>query len=70
MTKGTRKIIFFSTVAIVFGFTAYYFLLYKKKLTAINNAKGKTANFIVNGFVYSVGTKAKSYPKSGKDSMN
>jgi hypothetical protein len=66
MTKGTRKIIFFSTVAIVFGFTAYYLVFhkFKKNLNAGIVAKGKRADFIVDGFVYTVGTKAKSYPKS------
>jgi hypothetical protein len=66
MTKGTRKIIFFSTLAIVIGLTAYYlvFTKFKKNLNAGVNAKGKRADFIVDGFAYSVGTKAKSYPKS------
>jgi hypothetical protein len=61
MKKGTRKVIFFSTMAIVIGGAMYYYLVFKKRV------KGKRADFITNGFVYSVGTKAQAYPKKTGD---
>ena len=62
MTKGTRKVIFFSTIAAVVGGGLYYFLIYKK-----NKVAGKRGDFAVDGFVYNVGTKAQAYPKKAND---
>lgn len=62
MTKGTRKAIYFSTLALLVGGAAYYFFVYNK-----NKVKGKRADFIANGFVYSVGSKAQAYPKKAGD---
>lgn len=58
MNKGTRKAIYFTTLAMLVGGAAYYFFVYSK-----NKVKGKRADFIANGFVYTIGTKAQSYPK-------
>jgi len=58
MTKGTRKIIFFSTVAILIGGGLYYYHLTRK-----NKVKGKRGDFIVDGYIYTVGSKAQAYPK-------
>jgi hypothetical protein len=62
MTKGTRKIIFFSTIVLLVGGGLYYFLIHKKGLFGIN-VKGREAKFSVDGFVYTVGSKAQAYPK-------
>jgi hypothetical protein len=58
MTKGTRKVIFFTSITAIIGGALYYYLVYKK-----NKVNGKRADFITDGFVYTVGTKAQAYPK-------
>jgi hypothetical protein len=62
MKKGNGKgiLISISALAIVGGL--YYFLIYKKGKVNVD-VKGKRADFIVDGFVYTIGTKAQAYPK-------
>ena len=59
MKKGNGKAIILSISALAIVGGLYYFLIYKKD----KGVKGKIAYFKVNGFVYSVGTKAQAYPK-------
>lgn len=63
MTTGTKKVIFFSTVAAIFGTGLYLYIRYKKNQQIELQANGKPAYFIKNGFVYTVGTKKESYAK-------
>lgn len=58
MKKTTKKILFFTTLALIIGAGVYLYVQKKNK-----NVGGKRADFIKDGFVYSVGTKAQAYPK-------
>ena len=60
--KENKKAIIVS-ISVLAGLGAlYYFLIYKKDAKA-ENEKGKYAEFINDGFVYTVGTKAQAYAK-------
>jgi hypothetical protein len=56
MKKGSGKAIIISISAIAVLGGLYYFFIYNKN-------KGKRADFISDGFVYTVGSKAQSYAK-------
>jgi hypothetical protein len=62
MKKGSVKAIVISISAIAIVGSLYYFLIHKKGLFGIN-VKGREAKFSIDGFVYSVGSKAQAYPK-------
>jgi hypothetical protein len=62
MKKGSVKAIVISISAIAIVGGIYYFLIHKKGLFGID-VKGREAKFSVDGFVYTVGSKAKAYPK-------
>jgi hypothetical protein len=47
---------------ILIGGSLYYY-----RLTMKNKVKGKRADFIVNGYVYTVGSKAQAYPKKANE---
>jgi hypothetical protein len=59
MKKGSGKAIILSISALALVGGLYYFFIYKKS----DDSKGKRADFIVDGFVYTIGTKAQAYPK-------
>jgi len=63
MTKGTKKVIFFGTVAAILGTGLYLYIRYKKNQQIEIQANGKRAYFIKDGFIYFVGTKKESYAK-------
>jgi hypothetical protein len=62
MKKGSVKAIIISISAIAIVGGLYYFLIHKKGLFGFN-VKGREAKFSVDGFVYTVGSKAQAYPK-------
>lgn len=57
MKKGNGKAVLLSVTSLAILGGLYYFFIYKKK------DNGQRADFIVDGFVYSVGSKAQAYPK-------
>jgi hypothetical protein len=66
MTKGTKKVIFFSTVAAIFGTVLYLYIRYKKNQQIELQANGKRAYFIKNGFVYTLEKKQGYAKKNGE----
>ena len=67
MKKGSVKAIVISISALAILGGLYYFLIHKKGIFGIIDVKGKRADFSVDGFVYTVGTKAQAYPKKVGD---